>query len=227
MINCLGCYNARSVFEGVLLNLKTSNSKTINDVTLSANSINCKSGAVFIRQLKEIFEQEKIFSLCIVSVMNFSFAILFYLLQVFQNAEKLFNVLDSTTTSLFARLKELTSLNVCCIFVSSAPVEMFFARPDFCSMVITFRPYTSDQLQAICRKSLVCPEDLPRNMFDWFVEFLFRSVQSITQDLVEIQYLVSKYLNAIRFVLLIHFFFTACILFTSLPSNVFGSYGQK
>lgn len=64
-INCLGIYNPRSVFEGILLNLNADGNPGSLNEALSTST--CKSGASFIRQLRSAFDKNKLKSLCLVS----------------------------------------------------------------------------------------------------------------------------------------------------------------
>lgn len=126
-IDCVECYTSKIIFETVL-NQLFDHSLEPDDHYSSYKK--CDNGRDFVDALNELSPDRS------------------YVIR-FDDAQRMRDV-EANVLSIFLRLRELTSLNICCMFVSTLPFEKLFPVGSFPMPIIVHWPnYTQKEVLSI------------------------------------------------------------------------------
>lgn len=127
LIDCVECYTSKIIFETVLNELFD---HKLKESTNYASYAKCDNARDFIEALKNLDTQK-------------SYVIFF------DDAQRLRDM-DANVLSVFLRLRELTNLNVCCLFASILPFEKLYPVGSFPMPITLYWPnYSYSEIQTI------------------------------------------------------------------------------
>ncbi|CAK9821708.1 Origin recognition complex subunit 5 [Anthophora retusa] len=180
IINCIEHVNCRHIFDYILDDLS---SYLTNSTTNIKAPCKCDNFADFVLNLKEIFANDTR-----------------PIVIVFDNCDKLRDF-DANLLPAFSKLKELTDVNICVIFISGIiwekfrvkigvhePIKLYFSqytRNEFAELLLLTKPYGYE-------------DTFYRNYLNLFLSVFFR----FCRDLNELRYMAkinfSKYIEPIE-----------------------------
>ncbi|XP_059621239.1 origin recognition complex subunit 5 [Phlebotomus argentipes] len=130
IVDCLECYSSKLLFEDIFDSLCCHELSYENSFT---PRVKCENMRSFISELRREFADDS-------------------LIIVLKNAEKLRDM-DMNILPSFVRLRELTGINVCCIFVGQIPFEKLLPKTGLPTIIrIRVSQYSKEQTETILLK---------------------------------------------------------------------------
>jgi len=173
-INCIECFTTKLLFENIL-----------RSITPSENRKPCSTMMDFIRLIKqsEIIENN-----------NETFYI------VLDKADRI-RQMDAHLLPAFLRLSELTSLNICVIFITDIIFEKFMTTTGVLNpLKIHFGDYIKDDLQFLMLADT--PEEYSRDFYNEYCGIIISVFYMVCRDLNELRHLAiinfSKFVEPIQ-----------------------------
>lgn len=143
-IDCVECYTSRIIYETVLNQLFDHSLEPANNY---ASYRKCDNARDFLDALNELSEERT------------------YVIR-FDDAQRMRDM-EANVLAIFLRLRECTRLNICCMFVSSLPLEKLFPVGSFPMPIVVHWPnYTQKEVLSILVGSYPA---FSRRLYDHYV----------------------------------------------------------
>lgn len=180
IVNCIESYSSKQIFESILNDLSTHKMGSKNDFTVYQK---CDNIMDFIRNLKNAVNNDPR-----------------PIVIVFDKCERLRDM-DINLLPAFLRLKELTELKVCCIFISDIVWEKYYIKSGLLDPIkLHFSQYTFDEMMKVLflYKPDGYEDGFYKNYLNLFLSVFFRCCR----DFNELSYMAKinfdKYVEPIK-----------------------------